>query len=406
MRNVSEFGAVGDGHTDDAAAIQKAINETLAAGEPLEFDNKTYAIGHELSLRGPHCLIGAPEIGSTIGTCLRALTPMRSVLSIVAHRVEMRNITVDAHYHADHAILGQGMGMSELYRVRLEYALKDGIRFASKADDDSHANNDGVRAQASWFTYNGTLTCDRSLHDEYRNRHRVIPNLLHSEGTLVGTTDGGNTITVDGTDLSTLNLRIADFVRFGTTNTSDVIGIIESVEKQVITLQEPLGTEFKSSPMAIASGDCWREEKHNDNNILVADHCLFRGAAGVGMAMAGLYGDTALACQWDANIFYHVRVGESLQGGHTCISPAVITPYFEGGVCGKAAILARAAQQITVVCPMDRAYPDTNLVAGGSVHSYGVILGASRCATLGIPSVKYPSMLEIDPMFKRTWGDL
>src|SRR5690625_696125 len=56
--SVAEFGAVGDGKTDDAPAFQKAIDRAAARNEPLEIGEGTFYLGSDLVIEQPLKLLG------------------------------------------------------------------------------------------------------------------------------------------------------------------------------------------------------------------------------------------------------------------------------------------------------------------------------------------------------------
>ena len=56
--SVAEFGAVGDGKTDDAPAFQKAIDRAAARNEPLEIGEGTFFLGSDLVIEQPLKLLG------------------------------------------------------------------------------------------------------------------------------------------------------------------------------------------------------------------------------------------------------------------------------------------------------------------------------------------------------------
>jgi hypothetical protein len=59
MLNVFDYGARGDGSTDDTAAVQAAINAAMNAGDALEFPARTYLIAGFLSVPAAVTLQGA-----------------------------------------------------------------------------------------------------------------------------------------------------------------------------------------------------------------------------------------------------------------------------------------------------------------------------------------------------------
>jgi len=66
MVSVKDFGAKGDGATDDSATIQKAIDETAADGRTVFIPGGVYMIGTTLSLRNNLTLRGASRAATTL----------------------------------------------------------------------------------------------------------------------------------------------------------------------------------------------------------------------------------------------------------------------------------------------------------------------------------------------------
>lgn len=383
MMHVADFGALGDRPDDEGPALQQAIDASIAEREPLHFGPHAYKTAQELVVPEPHVLVGAPDIGGQNGTRIKAIAPMRSVM-VLGGRIRATDIRFDANHAADHALHLQGFARGHMEHCTVTSARSDGVLAARRTDGDDHAPNGSALWRSCWIERNGTVYCDTSLESDYLN---VLDGQREVVQGLTGTTDGGETIEVSGVDLSTLGLRVADLVRIGAGSLR--LGVVESVEGQTITLQDPIWVPLTDAPMAIARGDGYREEHSAAANRNRFDHCRFRGNAGAGVGMAGLYGDHLTDCQFDAHKWHSVRIGE----GHNeaCIAPSLIAPYFEGGAHG-APILVRAAQQLSVIAPMDRAYPDGGLIAGEGPRAYGVILSGTErsLAPLG-PSIRYAS---------------
>ena len=94
--SVKDFGAAGDGVTDDAAAIQAAIQHIEAnKGGTVYFPNGSYIVSQQLVISEPDvCLIGSGNAYTDFGTRILSSNPLGPVLRIKAERVVLRDFSV------------------------------------------------------------------------------------------------------------------------------------------------------------------------------------------------------------------------------------------------------------------------------------------------------------------------
>jgi polygalacturonase len=89
FKNVKNFGAKGDGRSDDTAAIQNAIN-SLNDGEWLVFPAGTYVHSAELRVRRPNVVLWSE------GATLKATNPERQAVWLEANGASVYNFTMTA----------------------------------------------------------------------------------------------------------------------------------------------------------------------------------------------------------------------------------------------------------------------------------------------------------------------
>lgn len=108
--SVKDFGAVGDGVTDDTAAIQAAINSMPAAGGTVFFPNGTYLVNSGIALKTRVTIEGGDRNNTTIKAGAAGITVLG--LSGSAYNVRIRHLAVDGNNLAAKgiAILGTSNG--------------------------------------------------------------------------------------------------------------------------------------------------------------------------------------------------------------------------------------------------------------------------------------------------------
>jgi len=184
--NVADFGAVGDGITDDTAAMQAAF-DALTAGASLElvsgctyavtnlavpsmtkdwFRNRIYSTGTATIKRiaggDPDYLVASERWLSTSIYPTWACSP-----------VTWENIIFDADQLCDYAFVNKSYG-SEFHSCRFDNALIDGCLFTRK-------NQDGSLGTSAYLANTKFLLCDGAGNGGY---------WLRTQGTALDDTDG------------------------------------------------------------------------------------------------------------------------------------------------------------------------------------------------------------------------
>ena len=148
--SVEDFGAVGDGVTDDTAAIQAALDAASAAGggavylpqgdyrisSALEIDN--YTILHGASIHGTRLI----PVSGTSQTTLVKNKPNSGQNPSTLH-ISIRDLTIDANDEAavTDALVLEGVGRSQVFNIRVRDASASGahgIRITSYNDGGTY----------------------------------------------------------------------------------------------------------------------------------------------------------------------------------------------------------------------------------------------------------------------------
>lgn len=102
--HVSDFGATGDGATNDIVAIQAAIDSAAQTGSEVLFSAKTYAIDSTLNLYGGVNLIGEGKGATSTSTPFNGTviknTGTKLTIKITGHNAGLQNLTI---YDTDNA---------------------------------------------------------------------------------------------------------------------------------------------------------------------------------------------------------------------------------------------------------------------------------------------------------------
>ena len=117
--NVSDYGATGDGVTDDTAAIQAALNAAFSAGGGVvSLPGGVYATSAALVIPGSNVVLrGAgwntiiqPQAGATYDAVTLPLPPNNTVTGYVAQYVGIGDLMIDCS-HMTGTVVGQGNGI-------------------------------------------------------------------------------------------------------------------------------------------------------------------------------------------------------------------------------------------------------------------------------------------------------
>ena len=168
--SVTDYGATGDGVTDDAAAIQSAI-DALSSGGTLLFPQGQYRIGAKLTVDKPLHMIGSGygtdststnggNVGSTTLTASASIVMMEIVSSVASnylHGGEVRGILFDGATQGTHAIHAKSC-KDWIFDVAVRR-----VTTAAVTIDDSNGVQSAFNNIRLWFVY-GSTTGVRPAH--------------------------------------------------------------------------------------------------------------------------------------------------------------------------------------------------------------------------------------------------
>jgi hypothetical protein len=365
---VGDFGAVGDGATPDANAIQLAIDKAIEVNKPLHFDAKTYLVEKELHISDFVALFGTPRCGvRELGgsgdgkTTLRAGTSMRSVLTLSANRtVQLRDIAIDGKRNATYCLYFDGSSLAQIERLTVTGAIKDGVHLARVSDAGTAPINDANRFLQLTASQNGTLYLTQDLRSQYvitEGVPRVLPEQAITLNATCSVNAGDRTVTFGGVDLTTLHLRPSDPIRIVTGVEPTHFLVTEVVSATELKVSLPPTVTASGLSFAIGSGDGYHEvEGHVDNAINTFDDGTFRSNAGVALGFAGGSGPRMRGGQVEYGPFWGIRVGaQAANIVSASLSPQFYGTYFEA--LSRKPFIFRGALSLGVYHVQDFGYP-------------------------------------------------
>jgi hypothetical protein len=315
--NVKSYGALGDGSTDDATAIQNAINAVYGrdGGGTLYFPAGTYTIRTPLSV--PDTWQESREVnwlgdGARVSR-IRPLQAMECLLHLKGWGGYMKNIEFNGRIPftgtnaAKYAVKADDVKEKVISGCNFNYANIHGFYLQGNALDGGTGegnNNLMVFDQSCKFDQNGTV---HSLTD----------------GT--GTSD---TITFTNFNPVTAGVYRGAFVKYGTGKGS--VYHIDAVTSTTVTispnLREPLSTGMAFN---IHMGDGLHLERGEDNNVFGIYDCHFVGNAAIGCTSRGLYGQNFQGGNNDYNGIAGLLIGSGMISITPSYSNGVYKGYFE-----------------------------------------------------------------------------
>jgi hypothetical protein len=338
----SQFGAVGDGITDDTAALQACFDYAATNRFGVFLRNRTYLVSSELQLTGSPIEVAGPTLnynGSGNAT-LVATAAMRSVLAVLSTRQTIRNVKIDADGQANYGIYLANAGCSQFDRVWATGALFDGI------NNSATGNNNHITLDTCYLVGNGKTYASAGAIAAFTNGREVA--IAGS----VATTASGLTLTFTGApDLRTLGIRKGDIVAIGTTKLTASYHLIESVPTaSTITLQgniwnRPTATA-SGLDYAIGVGDGWSDSRNGNGAVGLFRNVISHSNGGSGYKVNCAYGHTIVAGDTSYNNFAGICFGVSDNVG------AVYASSFIGVYCeGTAMCYYLGAGSVNIIGP-------------------------------------------------------
>lgn len=364
--DVADYGALGDGVTDDAAAIRLGIADAILKKKPLLFQaGRTYAVASEIAITSP------VELRATVanianGLCanLRATpatawTPtnngMRSVLKVAADGCHFVGINCEANRMTKYAWFIARSSFGRWSQCGAFYGRIDGFHSARYQDEIGlpFALNDTNHFEDCWAIGNGRIyTSDTTPVAE------GIPNV--QVGGTVSTTSGSTTITFADTDFDTLSswLRWGDFIAISTPagafpaagamylRVADV-AIVPGSNQIVVGERNIPNQTLSGREFIIGQGGGYWPVHFGDNNVNRISGGLYRLNGGCGLNSSGLVGAYIENPQVDFNGFFGIVVGPG-DTSQTYAS-ALNHPYLEANYVAH--LLFSGAYGVSVTTP-------------------------------------------------------
>lgn len=319
--NVKSYGAMGDGTTNDYAAIQTAITAAEVAGGTVLFPAGTYRTNSELTASSTRKL--TIKGNGPTGTVIRAGAAITSVLNITG-TVNLEDFTLDGNLLAQYAGRASGGGCSECVftRIVFTHAKKDGWYFPITGIYDNNSFYDCV------FEFNGTI---------FRNAARSSVGGAAIETVTSGSVaTNGLTITGTGTAFTSMGIRRGDFISVGVFPLTEYLMINSVTDDTHIVLEDTSSAvNIRSSqPFAVSVGDGYHESYGAaDNNINKLIGGRARANAGCGLLFGGLYGPVVTGIQIDVHYNgYAICVGNGMT--NPCYGAQFTGVYIEGCAAG------------------------------------------------------------------------
>ncbi|MFC9585799.1 glycosyl hydrolase family 28-related protein [Streptomyces yangpuensis] len=296
--NVKDFGATGNGKTDDYAAIAAAITAAKSGGSRrVFFPAGTYRISSPIVLDTVVIKLEGADFNSTV---IRASVSMSAVI-ICNVQVKISDLTVDASRLATSALQVSAASYSVFERVQVWNAVCDGIYM-------NGATHGAI------FRDCRVEFCGQVWRTSGRAEPSVACPKTEISGT-VSTTAGSRTITGSGTSFLSYGLRRGDFISIGNGGTTDVntewyqVDTVDS-DTQITTckLQGALQTRSGAAFM-LCKGDGYHEAHPASNMINRIEHFQCRNNGGAGVRIVGLYATGGHQWQIEGNGAFPVVVG-------------------------------------------------------------------------------------------------
>lgn len=389
--HVADYGAVGDGTTNDAAAIQAALNDANARGAVLVFDAKTYKVNTELTFPDGHTVVkGTPKVLG--GTLIKAGASIRSIFNLAKVTassivVSLQDLGFDGNRSATYCLRLCGCAFSEFKNIAVGGSLSDGVALVNLSGSNNDNNvweNLSTGGCGKLFITSALNTAESSLYGIFTTFGVTVIT--------AGTCDfysGSVNIDFSGApDLTTLGLRVGDPVRVGTGSNKrfGVLSSVASSTRLIVSFDTASGLSDISASgqdFAIGCGDGYREDRSGDNNVGTFYGGAHRGNAGYAMAFDGLYGPQVLG---RPNIDFHpawfIRVGSS--GSDPVLTSVFDNCYFETNGTNRPFLII-SGQMCEIRNPLDFGGDASANVSycGTSANVSGTYLNANGLQPIG-----------------------
>jgi hypothetical protein len=266
--SVKDFGAAGDGVTNDTAAIAAAYASGAGA---VHFPKGTYLTAAEIDTNGVR------TSGDGLAQSrVKATAAIRSVFKLTGQHNSLADLSVDANGVASHGVYGFNCNGSTIDRIAVENAALDGIHFPTSGNNSASTVRQSI---IRWFgSQYSTGTASASM--------------------------GSSTATISGAaDLTTLGIRPRlDYIKLN----GDIARAIVSVTSNTVTLNGAVGfpANFSGVTFKILRGNGVAIDANGDNSQLKVEKCEIQSGKGAGVRDCALY-----SAQCTGNIYEYLEYG-------------------------------------------------------------------------------------------------
>lgn len=356
--HVEDYGALGDGTTDDAAAIQAAIVAALALDRILVFQARNYRVNTGIVVGGSAPLdIRGIRVGSQV-TTLTAGASMSAVLSIAGTH-QLSDIVFDANFLATRAVsCNNSSAFTQFTHCDANNAIRDGFWIGDTGINDS------LTFHECWARGNGRY--QRTSGAPSASGYLYAGQQLTVAGT-VSTTSGSAVITGSGTTFTAMGLLPMDVIQIGTSGNVELAEILSvDSDTQITCCRDNFATTRNTQQYGTLSGCGYAEMRHSDANINKVFGGLWRSNAVAGLSVRGLYGSKLNGCQTDTNGAFGIALGNPLTGDPVYY-PTIENCYFESnGIATEVGAAIRLSS-----------------VRGASIHSGNMFYGTPTIISYG-----------------------
>lgn len=283
VANVLDFGAIGDGVTDDTTAIQNALNSGVGN---VYFPTGTYKISSGLTVA---CSIFGDGQGESIITSTATIAYMLTV----SGRRTISDLTISGNGNQAVCLELKAANGTLVQSCEITGAKYDNLSVATTG------NNSSCVIDTCWIHNCGTS---------------------YSTGSATGTGSGGSgttTVTITGAaDLTTLGIRPnVDYVYFNDDTGGYAFEII-SVTSNTITVYPIINNNITNSAYKIIQGSNINIRRQADNNRITVRSCTLQSAQVAGIQDFGLYGAVSQSNVIEVNSYGRI-IGHRNSGSPT-----------------------------------------------------------------------------------------
>jgi len=328
--HVANFGAVGDGTTDDGPALQAALDAASLKGVPLRFGAKPYGTNQKLRVNAQLELLGSS--GTTDSTSIRALSKIPAVMEFNTG-VRVSQITFDGDFKAGYAALISRGNHSVFQTCVFTRARIDGAYL----DGDHTKGNYYHMFRECNFRWNGTIyytdgfvvkDANGPITQKNGNIYPDSPAPMTNQVPVVGTistTAGSDILVGTGTKfMSDLKeMRRGDFITVRATaatvdgkSNDQWFQLVDVIDDTHLTIMSHLPPTTTASGLdyRVGIGDGYHEMVSTDNNNHNIENCRSFGNAGCGLMCRGTFGVRVDGFQGDYNNAHAICVGHANDG--------------------------------------------------------------------------------------------